>query len=115
MACTQEYVDYVIDQIDNAGEITGKKMFGGYSMYSDGKLFALICDDNLFVKPTEAGRKFIKEVVEAPAFKGAKLSFLIGENIEDRDWISNLVRITVAALPNPKPKKKKPKKASRTK
>jgi len=111
MACTQEYVDYVIDQINNAGEITGKKMFGGYSMYSDKKLFALICDDKLFVKPTEAGRTFIKDVVEAPAFKGAKLSFLIEEKkIEDRGWISNLVKITIAALPDPKPKKASKKK-----
>jgi TfoX/Sxy family transcriptional regulator of competence genes len=30
MASQQEFVDYVIEQIDNAGHITGKKMFGGY-------------------------------------------------------------------------------------
>jgi TfoX/Sxy family transcriptional regulator of competence genes len=114
MACTQEYVDYVVDQIDSAGEIVGKKMFGGFSMYSDGRLFALICDDKLFVKPTEAGRTFIKDVVEAPAFKGAKLSFLIEEKqIKNRGWISELVKITIAALPDPKPKKKRPKKASK--
>jgi TfoX/Sxy family transcriptional regulator of competence genes len=80
-------------------------MFGGYSMYSDGILFAIICDDKLFVKPTEWGRKFIKDVVEAPAFKGAKLSFLIGDKIEDREWISSLVKITREELPKPKPKK----------
>ena len=74
-------------------------------MYSDGILFALICDNKLFVKPTEGGRKFIKDVVEAPAFKGAKLSFLIGDKIEDREWISTLVRITREELPVPKPKK----------
>ena len=106
MACTQKYVDYVVEQINNAGLIEGKKMFGGYSMYSDGILFALINDDKLFVKPTEGGRKFIKDVVEAPAFKGAKLSFLIGEKIEDIEWISTLVKITREELPKPKPKKK---------
>ena len=110
MACTQKYVDYVVEQINNAGLIEGKKMFGGYSMYSDGILFALICDNKIFVKPTEGGRKFIKDVVEAPAFKGAKLSFLIGDKIEDREWISTLVRITREELPVPKPKKKKSKK-----
>jgi len=52
MAFTQKYVDYVVEQIDNAGLIEGKPMFGGYSMYSDGILFALICDNKLFVKPT---------------------------------------------------------------
>ena len=113
MASKQEYVDYVIEQIDNAGQITGKKMFGGYSMYSDGKLFALICDNKLFVKPTETGRKFIGDVVEAPAFPGAKPTFLIGDKIEDREWISTLVRITIEELPEPKPKKKKPKAKSK--
>ena len=94
MACTQEFVDYVVEQIDSAGLIEGKKMFGGYSMYSDGQLFALICDNKLFIKPTESGRVFIKDVVEAPAFKGAKLSFLIEDKLEDREWLSELVRIT---------------------
>jgi TfoX/Sxy family transcriptional regulator of competence genes len=81
-------------------------MFGGYSMYSDGILFALICDNKLFVKPTEGGRKFIKDVVEAPAFPGAKPTFLIEDKLEDREWMSTLVRITIEELPEPKPKKK---------
>jgi hypothetical protein len=76
LASTQEYADYVVEQIDNAGLIT------------------------------EGGREFIKDVVEAPAFKGAKLSFLIGDQIEDREWISTLVRITREELPVPKPKRK---------
>jgi TfoX/Sxy family transcriptional regulator of competence genes len=110
MASKQEFADYVIEQIDNAGIITAKKMFGGYHVYSDGKLFAIIVDDKLFVKITESGREFIKDAVETPAFPRAKvLSFLIEEKIEDREWISTLVRITVAELPDPKPKKKKPK------
>lgn len=107
MASNKEFVDFVLDQIENAGEITAKKMFGEYGLFSDGKIFGLICDNKLFVKPTEAGREFIKDIVEAPPYKGAKLSFLIGDQLEDRDWISNLVRITVKELPEPKPKKRK--------
>lgn len=107
MASDQAFVDFVIDQIDNAGDITGRKMFGEYAVYSNGKLFALICDNKLFVKPTEAGRTFIGDVVEAPPYPGAKLSFLIEDKLEDREWLSNLVRITVRELPEPKPKKKK--------
>ena len=107
MATNKEFVDFVLDQIENAGEITAKKMFGEYGLFSDGKIFGLICDNKLFIKPTEAGRGFIKDIVEAPPYKGAKLSFLIGDQLEDRDWISNLVRITVKELPEPKPKKRK--------
>lgn len=107
MASDKEYVDFVVGQIENAGEITAKRMFGEYGIFSNGKIFALICENKLFIKPTEAGRTFIKEVVEAPPYPGAKPSFLIGDDIEDREWISNLVRITLRELPEPKPKKKK--------
>lgn len=107
MASDREFLDYIVDQIDNAGIITYKFMFGEYGIYSNNKLFALICENKLYIKPTEAGRIFIKNVVEAPPYPGAKLSFLIEDKIDDREWISNLVRITVKELPEPKAKKKK--------
>ncbi len=106
MSSDQNYVDYVIDQIENAGQITYIHMFGEYGIYSNGKIFALVCDNKLFIKPTEAGRKFIQDVVEAPPYPGAKLYYLIEDKIEDRDWLSELVRISVNELPESKPKKR---------
>ena len=110
MSSDKMFLDFVVDQIENAGQITYKKMFGEYAVYSDGKIFALVCDNKLFIKQTEVGRVFIQDVVEAPPYLGAKLSFLIEEKLEDRDWMSNLVKITLDELPEPKPKKKKNKK-----
>jgi len=107
MASEQNFVDFVIEQIRNAGEVTAKKMFGEYGLYADGKLFGLICDNKLFIKPTISGREFIGNVIEAPPYEGAKPSFLIEEEIEDSDWLSELVRISLNELPPPKPKKKK--------
>ena len=108
MGSIQEYVDYVIEQIDNAGVITAKKMFGGHHVYSDGKLFALVIDNKLFVKITDSGKEFAKGVTQVPAFPKTKiLSFLIEDQLEDREWLSTLVRITIAELPEPEPKKKK--------
>ena len=113
MASDKSFLDFIVDQIENAGHITYKHMFGEYGVYSDGKIFALVCDNKLFIKPTEVGREFIKDPVEAPAYPGAKMSFLIEDQLEDRDWISELVRITVKELPEPKPKKKKKKKSGK--
>ncbi|MCB2207683.1 MAG: TfoX/Sxy family protein [Bacteroidetes bacterium] len=110
MASSKEFVDFVVDQIENAGEITTKSMFGEYGIFSNGKIFGLICDNKLFIKPTQAGRTFIKDVVEAPPYKGAKPSFLVEDKIEDREWLSELVRVTLKELPEPKPRKRKPKK-----
>jgi TfoX/Sxy family transcriptional regulator of competence genes len=107
LASEINFVDFVLDQIKNSGEITAKKMFGEYGIYSDGKLFGLICDDKLFIKPTHAGRKFIGNVVEAPPYEGAKPGLLIEDKIEDSEWLSELVRTSLNELPAPKPKKKK--------
>ena len=109
MASDQKFVDFVLEQIENAGEITARKMFGEYGIYSDGKIFGLICDNKLFIKPTKSGRVFIGDVVETPPYEGAKPSFLIENKIEDRDWLSELVRISLKELPMPKPKKRKTK------
>ncbi|MEE8585818.1 MAG: TfoX/Sxy family protein [Acidobacteriota bacterium] len=106
MASVLDFVEFVVDQMGNAGVISYRKMFGEYVVYCEGKVVALICDNKLFVKPTRAGKSFIGNVVEAPPYPGAKPSFLIEEQIEDKDWISNLVRLTERELPAPKPKKK---------
>jgi TfoX/Sxy family transcriptional regulator of competence genes len=107
MASNQDFVNFILEQIKGRGEISAKKMFGEYALYSDAKIFALICDDKLFIKPTASGRAFIGEVLEASPYEGAKPSFLIEDKVEDSDWLSELVRITVSELPEPKPKKKK--------
>jgi len=113
MATDKEFVDFVVNHIENAGEITAKNMFGEYGIFSNRKIFALICDNKLFIKPTESGREFIKNVVESPPYKGAKPSFLIEDKIEDKEWLSELVIISVIELPEPKPKKKKAKKKAK--
>ena len=107
MASDLDFVEYVVDQMEGAGPVSYRKMFGEYAVYCRGKIVALICDNQLFVKPTEAGRKFIGDVVEAPAYPGARPSFLIGEGMEDGDWLGRLIRLTEKELPLPKPKKKK--------
>lgn len=107
MASDQQFVDFVTGQIENAGEIMARKMFGEYGVYSDGKLFGLICDNKLFIKPTQSGRDFIGDVTEASPYPGAKPSFLIEDKIEDKAWLSELIRISVKELHMPKPKKKK--------
>ena len=109
MAQGLEFVDYVTDQVDDSRNLTHRMMFGGCTLYLDGKVVALICDDQLFVKPTRVGREFIGNVVEAPAYDGAKNSFLIEDQIEDGEWLTNLLTVTAAELPLPKPRKKKKK------
>lgn len=112
MSSQQKTVDYILEQGANAGALSAKKMFGEYGLYCDGKIMAFICDDQLFIKPTEAGRAYLGDVTEAEAYPGSKMYFLIdGERWDDADWLGGLIRITADDLPAPKPKKAKPAKA----
>lgn len=112
MATDLSFVEFIVDQLEGAGLITYKKMFGDYALYCDGKVVALVCDNQLFVKPTPGGRIFAGNVSEAAAYPGAKLSLLVGDKLEDREWIRKLIRITAKELPAPKPKIVKPKSKS---
>lgn len=106
MSTDPRTVQFMLDQMAGAGDMSAKAMFGEYGVYRDGKIVALICDDQLFVKPTKAGRAHIGEPEEAPPYRGAKPSFLISaEGIEDADWLSTLIRVTYDELPEPKPKR----------
>ena len=111
MASDQEFVDFLVDQMQGVGDITFRKMFGEYAIYCNGKVVALVCDNRFFVKPTAGGRVHIGSVVEAPPYPGAKPSFLIEDAFEDREWLAALIRITEKELPAPKPKPPRKKKA----
>lgn len=105
MASSQEFVDFVTEQFEEDCGVTSKKMFGEYGLFSQGKMFGLVCDDRLLFKPTERGRAFIGDVVEEPPYPGAKPCFLIEERLEDREWLSELARITTRELPLPRRRK----------
>jgi TfoX/Sxy family transcriptional regulator of competence genes len=102
MSSSQNTVDFMIDQMSGAGDVSFKKMFGEYGIYCGGKMVASVCDDKLFVKPTIRGRAYIGDVVEASPYPGAKPNFLISvEKMEDRKWLSELIKITAEELPMP--------------
>jgi TfoX/Sxy family transcriptional regulator of competence genes len=83
-------------------------MFGEYGIYCDGKMVALVCDDQLFVKQTPSGKMFVGDCPEQPPYKGAKPCFLIaGEKWDDRAWLSGLIKLSAAELETPKKKRTK--------
>ena len=105
MSSQQKTVDYLLEQCAQAGAMTARKMFGEYGLYCDAKVVAFICDDQLFIKPTEAGRAYLGAVTEAEAYPGSKMYFLVeGDRWDDADWLAGLVRTTADDLPTPKPK-----------
>ena len=105
MGTKQQIVDFILEQMAGVPDVTARKMFGEFALYSMGKVVALVCDDQLFVKPTDAGKRWIGTVTEGAPYPGAKPCFLVeGDQWEDGDWLSELIRLTANALPIPKPK-----------
>jgi len=106
MTSSQATVDYILDQISALGTTRARKMFGDYALYCGEKVVGLICEDQLFIKYTDAGKKFAEgRYTEGCAYKGAKPSMNVTDGIDDRDFITALVRLTADALPQPKVKK----------
>ncbi len=95
MSSELDFVQFVAEQMEDAGNIAYHKMFGDYAIYCNGIIFGLICDNQVFIKSTEKGKKFVGEVVEAPPYPGAKNQILIEDKFENKEWISELVRITI--------------------
>ena len=109
MATKESTIEYLLDQLSGIKTVRARKMFGEYALYVDEKVVALVCDDELFVKITEEGKRLLgKNYKEGFAYPGAKASMHIsGELIEDKDFLEKLISLTAKVLPLPKPKKKK--------
>jgi DNA transformation protein and related proteins len=106
MATKQSTVDYLLEQLSTANNISTKKMFGEYCLYVKNKSIGLICDDQLFIKPTDATKEFIGNFVEGHPYPDAKPYLLISaDRWEDANWLAELIKLTAKHLPAPKPKK----------
>lgn len=110
MATDPAFADHVLDQCRGAGPVAIRKMFGEYALYCDGKVVALVCDNQFFLKPLPEAAALISEPVYGPPYPGAKPHILLSGELDDPDLMARLVRAVADALPAPKPKKPKARK-----
>ena len=104
MASDRGFVEHVVDQIGLGRELVHKRMFGEWGLWLDGKIVALICDDQLLLKPTPVGTTLLGgSPPMVPPYPGAK-SWLLIEDLDDGQALGKLLRATAEALPAPKAK-----------
>ena len=77
MATDRSTVTFIIEQLFKDGDVSAKPMFGEHGLYRDGKMFGMICEGQLFIKPTAGGRAFTGSIEEAPPYPGAKPCLLV--------------------------------------
>jgi TfoX/Sxy family transcriptional regulator of competence genes len=111
MASSLDTMQYIVDQAGLGSRLSYRKMFGEYALYVDGKVAALVCDDQLFLKSTPEGRQLLHKVVEAAPFPGARNFLLLAEELDDPERLAAVLLATAAALPEPKLKTKNKTKA----
>jgi DNA transformation protein len=61
MAISDEFMDYVTDQLAGWADVSVRKMFGGAGLYCEGVMFGLIADDVAYLKVDDSNRDdFVK-------------------------------------------------------
>ena len=103
MAVSQDYIDFLMDQFSNFGEVTYKKMFGGAGFYKDGVMFGGIMNGELHLKVNDVTRPLFEEQGMKPFSHGKKTKTLPTyycvpvEVVEDRDVLTRWAERALAA------------------
>ena len=105
MSTRPETIAALLDALDVP--LSARAMFGEYALYLDGRVVALACDDQLFVKPTPGARAALPDADLAPPYPGAKDHLLASDALDDPEAAVTALRAAAAELPLPKPRKKK--------
>lgn len=108
MATSREFADFILEQFRMTEGISHRKMMGEYVLYCRGKVLGGLYDGRLMVKITPAARALMPDAIETPPYPGAK-PMLEVERLEEPEFLAQLAGQMWPELPEPKPKKRKPK------
>ena len=98
MASSQEYLDYILDQLSLVDGITHRAMMGEYILYCQGKIFGGIYDDRFLVKPVKSAVAKMPDAPREVPYEGAKEMLLV-EEVDNREFLSDLITAMCAELP----------------
>lgn len=104
MASNKEYLDFILEQLSELEEITYKAMMGEYIIYYRGKIIGGIYDDRLLVKPVKSAISLMPTVTYELPYDGAKEMLLV-DNIDSKEFLTELFNVMYDELPVPKKKK----------
>ncbi len=104
MASSKSYLDFVLEQLSELDEITYKAMMGEYILYYRGKVFGGIYDDRFLVKPTKSAAAMMPNAEMEVPYEGAKEMLLV-DDIDNKNFLRDLLEAMYDELPAPKKKK----------
>jgi len=108
MSTSKGTIEFLRDALALVPEVSFRPMMGEYCVYSMGRVFALVCDDTLFLKTAPATLHLFRDK-KTRAYPGSKNTCQVNaEWLEDREKMSEIVCLTLTHLPRPKPKRPRP-------
>ena len=72
MSASPAFADYVLELLAPLGEVSARRMFGGYGIYCDGVMFALIANEVLYLKADDGNRPALEHAGSEPFTYEAK-------------------------------------------
>ena len=105
MASSKEYLDFILDQLSGLDELSYRAMMGEYIVYYRGRIVGGIYDDRFLVKPTKSAVSMMPDADKELPYEGAKEMLLV-DNVENREFLQELLNAMYDELPTPKKKKK---------
>ena len=57
MAVTEDFLQYVLEQLAGVGHVTPRRMFGAVGLYHDERFFGIIAGDTLYFKVNDSNRR----------------------------------------------------------
>lgn len=106
MASSKEYLDFVLEQLSELDDISYRAMMGEYIIYYRGKVIGGIYDDRFLVKNIRAAADLMPEATLELPYEGAKEMLLV-DNIENKEFLRELLEAMAEELPEGKKKKAK--------
>ena len=97
MPVSEEYLDYVVDQLGCIGEVTAKRMFGGVGLYHEGLFFGLIASDMLYFKVDDENRRDFETAGAKPFQPYGEESYSMGYYEVPVDVLENMDQLKVWA------------------
>lgn len=104
MASSKEYLEYVLEQLSLLDDISSRAMMGEFILYYRGKVIGGIYDDRFLVKPTASAKRLMPDARPELPYAGAK-EMLSVDNIENREFLRDLLNAMVDELPAPRKKR----------
>ena len=107
MATSKEFHDYIVEQLQRVGEVSTRKMMGEYCVYYRGKMVGDICDNCLFLKPTESLLQLMPQADRVYPYEGSKTLMVVVEDVENTELMAEALNGMYQELPEPKKRSKK--------